>query len=266
MTQQVASMATVRQIIERISGLLDANDWATTLQNIVTRYEYQGLNVLQVVQSIYASGARRGRTPAIIDGNIVEMVCLFLTRGNNLRKMVERSSEAGATSINDLRVTYGLVERARGAANGITLSRVAASFPIITLRILANPDVIIPRAVTLPAAFGQNFPRQMQTVIAASIFPSGDNGKTLMKALLLYMIEENKVIGEQRNANPQDVLTRIIPFAKASYVSSIIPAGDRVDACTTVDLIVAGAVAGSVTPAALNFEASYPGTNLSFMD
>lgn len=108
-----------------------------------------------------------------------------------------------------MRGTYGLVERARGAANGITLSRVAASFPITTLRILGNADVVIPRAVTLPAAFGQTFPRQMQTVIAASIFPAGDIGKTLMKALLLYMIEENKVIGEQSNANAADVLNTV---------------------------------------------------------
>lgn len=270
MAQQIRDMDVVRGIVNRISQMLDAPKWTENLQSMITKYEYQGLNVLQVVQSIYASGAANGRSPAAIDVNVVEMICLFLTRGNNLRKMAERSSEAGNATIRDLRDIYGLVERARGAANGITLSRVAASFPIITLRILANPTVAIPRAVVLPAAFGQNFPRQMQTVIAAAVFPAGANGKTLMKALLLYMIEENKVIGEQRNANPADVLNRIIPFAKASYVSSIIPADERDAVSRSVNLIVgpedASTVTGAITPAALHFDATYPGTNLNFMD
>lgn len=78
----------------------------------------------------------------------------------------------------------------------------------------------------------------MQTVIAAAVFPRGQVGVSLMKALLLYLIEENKLLGGTTTSSDQETLTKVIPFARASFVSSIVSQGDRLKVCAALDLVI----------------------------
>lgn len=72
----------------------------------------------------------------------------------------------------------------------------------------------------------------MQIVIAAAIFSRSNAGRVLMKALLLYLIEENKLLGQDRAGDDTTILNRVIPYARASFVSSIFQAEKRLEACT----------------------------------
>lgn len=156
---------------------------------------------------------------------------------------------------------------ARGGNNVITLSRVAAVFPMATLFILANGEVVVPRAVTLNVNdFGNDFPRQMQTVIAAAIFPKGPNGTSLIKVLLLYLIEENKLLSNVAGASDGDILKRVLPFARASYVSSIVPQENRLQACQTVKILTdQGQIATEIVLASNIFSQKHATADLSFM-
>lgn len=170
-----------------------------------------------------------------IQSDVFSMILLFLSRGNNVDKMLLRTNDVGRARISGLKNIYKLANNVERGGNAvITLSRVAAVFPVVTLKLLSTAGANIPRAVSLLATdFGADFPRQMQTVIAAAIFPKGPKGVQLMKALLLYLIEENKLLSNVGAATDSEILQKVAPFARASYVSGIVSHNDRVKICTT---------------------------------
>lgn len=166
-----------------------------------------------------------------IQSDVFSMILLFLSRGNNVDKMLLRTNDVGRARISGLKNIYKLANNVERGGNAvITLSRVAAVFPVVTLKLLSTAGANIPRAVS---DFGADFPRQMQTVIAAAIFPKGPKGVQLMKALLLYLIEENKLLSNVGAATDSEILQKVAPFARASYVSGIVSHNDRVKICTT---------------------------------
>lgn len=169
-----------------------------------------------------------------MQSDISSMVLLFLSRGNNVDKMLLRTNDVGRARISGLKTVYKLVNNVgRGENAVITLSRVAAVFSVLTLKLLATDRANIPRAVSLLATdFGSDFPRHMQTVIAAAVFPKGPIGVQLMKALLLYLNEENKLLSYTGALSDPDILQKVTPFARASYVSGIVSQTDRIKICT----------------------------------
>lgn len=155
---------------------LSAEGFLTTLRNNLNDFEYQGLNVLGLINEIYRRGTAAGGDFVSIRSDIVTMIILFLSRGNNVDEMITRTNDAGVLKIRNLKQVYSLMNNVgRGGNTILTLSRVASVFPIVTIGILNIEEVNIPRAVTLPVAdFGQHFPKTMQTVIAGAVFPNGD--------------------------------------------------------------------------------------------
>lgn len=220
------------------------------------------------MKELYARGAATNKSTAEVQADIVSMILLFLSRGNNIDKMLTRTNEEGRVKINNLKLIYRLSNKVGGGGNEIiTLSRVAAVFPVVTLRLLANPAFSIPRAVTLATAeFGENFPSAMQTVIAAAVFPRGPIGLSLMRALLLYLIEENKLLGGASNSSDQDTLTKVIPFARASFVSSIVNQGERLRICNSLNLVSGNNASPNLIVAINTFTGRYPGVDLSFIN
>nr|UYL94377.1 MAG: putative nucleocapsid protein [Hameenlinna phasivirus] len=258
----------VRNEMNALVGRVDAADFVAVIRATLSEFEYQGLNVLGIVQEIYRRGLAGGRTRENVQQDVLSMILLFLSRGNNVDKMLLRTNEAGRVRINALKLLYRLANNVgRGGNAVVTLSRVAAVFPVATLKLLANGEVNIPRAVTLAVAeFGANFPKQMQTVIAAAVFPRGNNGSQLMKALLLYLIEENKLLSNVGGVPDHDILLRVIPFARASFVSSIVPNGDRPNICIGIGLLTAELQpSGSLNVAINTFNQRFPNADLNFI-
>lgn len=221
----INSLVDVRSEMNELVVRVDSQDFATILRNTLAEFEYQGLNVMGIVQEIFRRGAVGGRTKQDIQSDISSMIILFLCRGNNVDKMLQKTNETGKVRIAGLKQLYRLSNNAgRGGNTVVTLSRVAAVFLVVTLKMLSNSDVNIPRAVTLASSdSGDNFPKAMQTVIAAAVFPKEIIDLSVMKALLLYLIEENKLLSNVAGALDSDILARVIPFARASLVSSIAP-------------------------------------------
>lgn len=225
------SLDDVRAEMDAIARLFDDDTFRAELESSITDFEYQGLNVLALANQIM----RRAKAANVDDAkkDIVSMILLFLCRGNNVDKMVSRTTDKGKARIMSFKTIYGLVNNVgRGGNTVLTLSRVAAVFPLITIRLLSMSDLNIPRAVLLPTTdFGEKFPKTMQTVIAAALFPRSALGKDLMRALLLYLIEENKLLGQDKTGDDAMILAKIIPYARASHVSSIFPVGKRNQVC-----------------------------------
>lgn len=58
----------------------------------------------------------------------------------------------------------------------------------------------------------------MQTVIVAFLFPKRDTGRKLMKALLLYLIGENKLLSTESLGDDKAMLAKVMLYARASFV------------------------------------------------
>nr|QLJ83477.1 nucleoprotein [Broome phasivirus 1] len=264
----------MQQIMEETRTILDAieaADFKDTALNLIQSYEYQGLDVKSLIRTIYTRGQNGGKQLAAIRGDIWRMILLFLCRGNNITKMLTRSKEDIVVSIRGLKTTYQLQDKVgTGGSDRVTLSRVAAVFPGVTLKLLADENIsnAIPRAVSLSSIdFGERFPKVMQTVIVASVFPKSEVGKSLMKALLLYMIEENKLLSRNNTTqNDNAILVEVMKYAKASFMSTILPFDERIEAAEKHNIIVRGNVAANIMPATTTFERKYPNADLTFMN
>lgn len=263
-----ADLNAVRDEMNTIIEMVTAPNFAVTVRSTLSEFEYQGLNVLGIVKEIYRRGAAQNRTAAMIRSDIQGMIILFLCRGNNVDKMLLKTNDAGRTRIGHFKERYALANNVgRGGNTTLTLSRIAAVFPVVTLRILSMEDVSIPRAVTLPVAdFGSNFPKAMQTVIAAAVFPDDEMGVSLMRALLLYLIEENKLLSNTAGQTDLAILNKVLPFARASFVSSIVPKTDRFSVCVATGLLTeTGGLRGSLGVAENTFVTRYQNFDLSFI-
>lgn len=268
MADHINTLNDVRTEMNILIQMVEADDFTAILRNSLAEFEYQGLDVLSIVREIFSRGNRTGKSRIEIQRDVTTMIILFLCRGNNVDKMLLKTNDAGRTRISALQQVYGLANNVgRGGNSVITLSRVAAVFPAATLKVLNNAGANIPRAVTLPASdFGNDFPKAMQTVIAAAIFPRTGLGVSLMKALLLYLIEENKLLSNVAGMSNADILAKVIPFARASFVSSIILENDRNRLCTDIGFIVGTQVAAGIATAVTAFTQKYPNVDLSFVN
>lgn len=255
----------VRAEMDAISKLFDEPSFIKDLELSITDFEYQGLNVLALANQIM----RRAKAANVQDPkkDIVSMILLFLCRGNNVDKMISRTTDKGKARITSYKTIYGLVNNVgRGGNTVLTLSRVAAVFPLITIRLLSMSDLNIPRAVLLSTVdFGERFPKTMQTVIAAALFPRSALGKDLMRALLLYLIEENKLLGQDKTGDDAMILAKIIPYARASHVSSIFAVSKRERICRDLNLITGATISADIAPAANTFKNRFPNETISFM-
>lgn len=259
------SLDDVRAEMDAIARLFDDETFRSELESSITDFEYQGLNVLALANQIM----RRAKAANVADAkkDIISMILLFLCRGNNVDKMISRTTDKGKARIVSFKTIYGLVNNVgRGGNTVLTLSRVAAVFPLITIRLLSMSDLNIPRAVLLPTTdFGEKFPKTMQTVIAAALFPRSALGKDLMRALLLYLIEENKLLGQDKTGDDGMILAKIIPYARASHVSIIFPVGKRDKVCRELGLISGNSISADIAPAANTFRNRFPNETISFM-
>lgn len=114
------------------------------------------------------------------------MVLLFLSRGNNVDKMLLRTNDVGRARISGLKTVYKLVNNVgRGENAVITLSRVAAVFPVVTLKLLATDGANIPRAVSLLAIdFGVRLPQAHVNCYSSSSLPQRTNWSSADEGLI----------------------------------------------------------------------------------
>nr|WGT93823.1 nucleocapsid [Phasivirus phasiense] len=265
---EIKDLNDVRMEMNALVARVSEDSFLTVLRSTLAEFEYQGLDVLGIVREIFRRGNAAGRSRPDIQNDVSTMIILFLSRGNNVEKMLTRTNETGKARITALRTIYNLANSVgRGGNTVVTLSRVAAVFPVGTLTILANETVAVPRAVTLSVNdFGTNFPRQMQTVIAAAVFPRGTQGTQLMKALLLYLIEENKLLSTTSGSTDADILAKVIPFARASFVSSVVPQSNRFQACLALRMLNdQNQLATEIVLPSNIFGQRFPFADLSFM-
>lgn len=270
MSFSFADMKAVEEQTRLIMNTIEAAGFESKAIAVIGDYEYQGLDIRAIIRAIYQRGTAAGRSADQIRDDIWRMALLFLCRGNNIEKMMARSKDDTAAAIRIFKTTYQLQDKVgRGGADRVTLSRVAAVFPGVTLALLANDKIskFIPRAVSLSSGdFGSDFPKVMQTVIVAAIFPKGDEGISLMKALLLYMIEENKLLSKNTSTQGDEaILTEVIKYAKASFMSTVLALKDRVEISTKYGILVNEKVAANIVPARQTFDRKHPNVDFTFM-
>lgn len=94
--QQFSTLDDVRAEMDEISELIGSSEFLKELKSKIS--EYQGLNVLPIANQIRARAAAAR-------SNCLAMIMLFLCRGNNIGKMVIRTTDKGRVRITELNTT-----------------------------------------------------------------------------------------------------------------------------------------------------------------
>lgn len=129
----------------QVPGEIRASEdsFLSIIQSTLAEFEYQGLNVIGIVQELYRRGSVASKTKDAIQSDISSMILLFLSRGNNVDKVLLRTNEVGKVRINNLKTIYKLANNVgRGGNTVITLSRIAAVFHVVTLKLLSTAEQI----------------------------------------------------------------------------------------------------------------------------
>lgn len=91
----------------------DLDDWKGLLSQQVADFEYQGVNLNIIANTIYSTGGAAGRSKVEIQKDVASMILLFFCKEINVDKMMLRLSKAGKIKINDLKNAYRMVFRWR---------------------------------------------------------------------------------------------------------------------------------------------------------
>lgn len=109
--REMASFNTLNDIRSEMNLILEkvsSDNFLSVIQSTLSEFEYQGLNVIGIVQEIYRRGTAAGKLKDAIQSDISSMVLLFLSRGNNVDKMLLRTNDVGRARISGLKTIYKL--------------------------------------------------------------------------------------------------------------------------------------------------------------
>lgn len=109
--REMASFNTLNDIRSEMNLILEkvsSDNFLSVIQSTLSEFEYQGLNVIGFLQEIYRRGRAAGKLKDAIQSDISSMVLLFLSRGNNVDKMLLRTNDVGRARISGLKTIYKL--------------------------------------------------------------------------------------------------------------------------------------------------------------
>jgi len=183
--------------------------------------------------------------------DIAALVSLFLMRGTSivLDSKLSKMSKDGAAKVkslvNQYRIKAKVTDHQAEAMTVITLSRIAASFPITTLTLLKKHKQI-ERPVTIKQmtrAGYLDFPPAARTSTAFAIMQPHDKGtEGLIKAILQYQIMESKALMSKadkaayakldtkgKNEKAAQDVESAKTYALAAYNSVLVDHSDRAE-------------------------------------
>ncbi|XP_022181538.1 uncharacterized protein LOC111041548 [Myzus persicae] len=120
--------------------------------------------------------------------DIKTLVKLAIEKGNNLEKMILKSSPEFKHELKRLIKKYNLVSKAKNSKSAMTLSRISESVPIFTCTILKNEAENPIVSFELMETICKNYPRVMMTPAFAYLIPNKEDEFCLFlkKAHLLH--------------------------------------------------------------------------------
>jgi hypothetical protein len=121
-----------------LGQLIMATEEATDFAQVLEDFAYQGFDPVKMAEVLQKQATTMGRP---FHQDIRLLITLAVSRGTNIDKVMVKMSEVGKTKVEAMKIAYGIVASSKGMGqDGISLSRIVATFPQIAAYIIAmNP-------------------------------------------------------------------------------------------------------------------------------
>jgi len=156
----------------------------------------------------------------VMDRDIKMLVKLGIETGDNLEKIVIKSSPEFKSEFERLKIKYELVSKTKNSKSAVTLSRICESVPILTCSNLKNEAENPIVSFELMDTICKNYPRVMMTSAFAYLIPNiGDEFCLfLKKAHLLHQYQLFATISPQNH--PSSSIDHEHEFISKVYVKT----------------------------------------------
>lgn len=195
-----------RTILRLIRRSFKFEPVAKEIEDTAELFQYQGFDPVLVTAQLLSCGKAKNQTAQEVAKDIVSMIVLYLTRGTNTEKMKNRMSETGRALMDRLEKQYQ-IRKGAVAPKEITLSRVALTYPAITIRCTMQLGERLPVSISHMQDMVPLYPVALCTQAFAAVIPRGTTYELpLVHAHALFLAEFSKVINpDLRNKTPVEV-------------------------------------------------------------
>lgn len=162
---------------------------------------------------------------------ILNACALFVSRGNNIVKMKQRSTPEVMKLIDDLERYLGITN-GTGGPDVITIPRIAGTFPLIPCKLLFA-------GMVSPALRpDKNYPLVMCNTVFPSVIPA--NSVNLAKASFYFVIRFDELINaasKKKRKSGKENIQQNLRYFEIQWRSTTVDNIDRVNACTVWGLL-----------------------------
>lgn len=216
------------------SKIIAVNDLENYLPQILADTAYQGFDPRAMASVLRAISKEAKDYEADADPFYLDMaflIILFLQRGTSVidPKKMGTMSKTAKVKVAYLKKKYAIKSRV-GDANkceAITLSRIAACFPLATCKIMKEGEISRPVSHETMTAIYPGYPKFLRNSCFFTVFYEGGRDAGVLKALLHYQYLEGRVINQkkpdQREKSKEDAIEDVIKYAAASFRSDLVP-------------------------------------------
>lgn len=200
---------------------LASTSWQGDLSNEVlnelvewqTSIAYDGFNPRNTISLLM----KREPNVVKLKREVSRLMTLYIERGNNLEKALGKMKEKGSSEVRSLMAKYSIKSRVgpTGSRDTITLARVSACFPILTMTIMASLDnvrIIGDRGV---------LPKHWCFPAAASLLRADDFTTPHGIAFLAWSLSFSRVVGGTDDPNV------VLGYARIASQNSLVPNEDK---------------------------------------
>ncbi|GAB0087026.1 hypothetical protein DMENIID0001_012810 [Sergentomyia squamirostris] len=207
---------------EKISQLIGAFS-AEDIDAVAKEFAYVGFEPTVIIKKIV-----RGRSASECQEDILSMIVIAVTRGNNHAKIKKNASVNVLAKINRLIDFYKIKDGRPERQDTVTFARIALAFGDTTLKLLPHLGQYLPVQPRRMLKYTDGYPVQMMHSAFAGYITSqiGENNKKLLvSAFCLYMLEFSRTIApaDKKNRTRRMIIAEFMPAVEASITSEFVP-------------------------------------------
>ncbi|AEL29671.1 nucleocapsid [Odrenisrou virus] len=196
----------------------------TELAHLAEEFSFNGFDPNSIMKLIIERGGATWKEDAKV------MIVIGVTRGNKIKKMMDRMSEEGRAKLKQLVDKYKLKESSPGAKD-LTLSRIAAVLAPWTVQALRVLETKLPVTGATMDSLSQNYPRALMHSAAGGLLdPTLDEScfTALLQAHSLYLDCFSRLINPPlRSKTKQEVAQSFSSALQAAYSSNFFSSGQK---------------------------------------
>lgn len=235
----IKSPITLEHLSAMNAMMLTIRDLEESWERMIEDTKYIGFDavhlggVLWMCSHLAGDGEDGAANPFYND--MVFLILLFLQRGTSVidKKKIGTMKKETTKTVAHLKKKYNILSNLKNAdkSNAITLSRIAAVFPLITCHIMYYAKVDRPVAHQSMEKLYNSYPAHLRCSSFFSLFYPGGKQTGLVKALLHYQFLEGEVINsnnkDYKEKSKAEKMEDVIKYSNATYRTKVLSEEER---------------------------------------